>query len=38
MDRDVAREKIVEELREMGNLVSIEDYSHNVGKCYRCGT
>ena len=38
MDRFAAREAIVEELKELGNLVSIEDYSHNVGKCYRCGT
>ena len=38
MDRYEAREAIVEELRALGNLVSIEDYSHNVGKCYRCGT
>ena len=37
-DRFVARDNIVEELKELGNLVSIEDYSHNVGKCYRCGT
>ena len=31
-----AREKIVEKLKEIGALVSIEDYEHNVGKCYRC--
>lgn len=31
-----AREKIVERLKELGNLVKIEDYTHNVGKCYRC--
>ena len=31
-----AREPIVEKLRELGNLVSIEDYNHNVGTCYRC--
>ena len=31
-----AREKIVEKLKELGALVKIEDYSHNVGKCYRC--
>ena len=37
-DRFVARDNIVEELKELENLVSIEDYSHNVGKCYRCGT
>ena len=31
-----ARKLIVEELQELGNLVKIEDYTHNVGKCYRC--
>ena len=31
-----AREKIVEKLEEIGALVKIEDYTHNVGKCYRC--
>ncbi len=33
-----ARTAIVEELEKLGNLVKIEDYSHNVGKCYRCHT
>lgn len=28
--------KIVEKLKEIGALVKIEDYTHNVGKCYRC--
>ena len=31
-----ARKLIVEKLQELGNLVKIEDYTHNVGKCYRC--
>ena len=31
-----ARPLIVERLKELGNLVKIEDYTHNVGKCYRC--
>ena len=31
-----ARKKIVEKLEEIGALVKIEDYTHNVGKCYRC--
>ena len=31
-----ARPLIVEKLKEIGALVSIEDYAHNVGKCYRC--
>ena len=36
MDMLEAREKIVEKLKELGSLVEIEDYVHNVGKCYRC--
>ena len=31
-----ARKRIVEKLKELGVLVKIEDYKHNVGKCYRC--
>ena len=31
-----ARKLIVEKLKELGALVKIEDYTHNVGKCYRC--
>ena len=38
MDRYEARAQIVKELEEMGLLVSIEDYSHNVGTHDRCGT
>ncbi len=30
------RKQIVAELQEQGYLVKIEDYSHNVGTCYRC--
>lgn len=36
MDLYEARQKIVEKLEEIGDLVKIEDYTHNVGKCYRC--
>ena len=36
MDLLEARQKIVEKLDEIGALVKIEDYTHNVGKCYRC--
>ena len=36
MDLYEAREKIVERLQREGYLVKIEDYTHNVGKCYRC--
>ncbi len=38
MEQLEAREKIVEMLKESGNLVSIEDYTHNVAKCERCKT
>ena len=33
-----ARPIVVEKLKELGALVSIEDYTHNVGKCERCKT
>lgn len=33
-----ARKTIVKKLEELGALVSIEDYTHNVGKCERCKT
>jgi len=36
LDRYEARKKIVEDLEQQGYLVSVEDYSHNVGTCYRC--
>ena len=38
MDRYAARAAIVKELEEMGLLVGIEDYSHNVGTHDRCKT
>ena len=38
MDRYTAREAIVKELDEMGLLVRIEDYTHNVGTHDRCKT
>lgn len=38
MDRYEARKAIVKDLEKEGALVEIEDYSHNVGTCYRCGT
>ncbi|MDE6088217.1 MAG: valine--tRNA ligase, partial [Oscillospiraceae bacterium] len=38
MDRYEARKEIVKDLEAEGALVRIEDYSHNVGTCYRCGT
>ena len=38
MDRYEARKAIVADLEKEGALVKIEDYSHNVGTCYRCNT
>ena len=38
MDRYEARKAIVKELDELGLLVEIEDYSHNVGTHDRCKT
>ena len=33
-----ARKLIVKKLEEIDALVKTEDYTHNVGKCYRCHT
>ncbi len=38
MDRYECRKAIVEDLEAEGALLEVEDYSHNVGTCYRCGT
>ena len=38
MDRYEARKAIVEDLREQGYLIKVENYTHNVGTCYRCST
>ena len=38
MDRYECRKAMIEDLDDMGLLVRIEDHSHNVGQCYRCGT
>ncbi|HEX2998662.1 MAG TPA: valine--tRNA ligase [Armatimonadota bacterium] len=38
MDRFACRKQVVEDLREQGFLVKIDDYSHSVGHCERCGT
>ncbi len=38
LGRYEARKRIVEDLRDMGALVKIEEHAHNVGTCYRCGT
>ncbi|MBQ6235923.1 MAG: valine--tRNA ligase, partial [Clostridia bacterium] len=37
-DRFECRKNIVKDLEESGNLVKVEDYTHNVGTCYRCHT
>ena len=38
MDRYEARKAIVADLEAEGALIKVEDYSHNVGACYRCHT
>ncbi len=38
MDRYECRKQMLKDLDEMGLLVKIEEHSHNVGQCYRCGT
>jgi valyl-tRNA synthetase len=36
MTQPECRKAVVEELTAQGLLVKIEDYTHNVGTCYRC--
>ena len=38
MERYEARKAIVKDLEEGGFLIRVEDHTHNVGTCYRCGT
>ncbi len=38
MDRYEARKAMVADLEAEGLLVKVEEHSHNVGQCYRCGT
>lgn len=38
MDRYEARRAMVDDLEKLGLLVKVEEHSHNVGQCYRCGT
>ncbi len=38
MDRYEARKAIVSDLEKEGFLIKTENYNHNVGTCYRCGT
>jgi len=37
-DRYEARRNIVKDLEKGGYLIRIEDYTHNIGRCYRCKT
>ena len=37
LDRMEARRQVVEELKRLGRLQKIEDYTHAVGHCQRCG-
>lgn len=36
LERLDAREKIIEKLEKIGNVEKIEDYTNQVGYCYRC--
>ena len=36
MDRYECRKAVVRDLEDLGLMEKIEDYSHNVGTCYRC--
>ena len=38
LTRESCRKQIVEELIQGGYLIKVEDYTHNVGTCYRCRT
>lgn len=33
-----AREAVVKELEDGGFIKKVEDYTHSIGKCYKCGT
>lgn len=36
LDRFECRQKVVNDLKELGLLLKIEDLTHSVGHCYRC--
>ena len=38
LDRMEARKRVVEDLSALSLMEKIEDYTHNVGECYRCNT
>ncbi|HSW74450.1 MAG TPA: valine--tRNA ligase [Candidatus Saccharimonadales bacterium] len=35
---DESREKVIDTLEHIGALADVQDYTHNVGHCYKCGT
>jgi len=38
LSREACRKKVVEDLKEKGFLVTVEEHDHSVGECYRCKT
>ncbi len=38
LDRYECRKKVVNDLKEGGYLVRVDDHEHSVGQCYRCQT
>ncbi|SMB92614.1 valyl-tRNA synthetase [Thermanaeromonas toyohensis ToBE] len=38
LDRYTCREKVVKDLETQGYLIKVEEHTHAVGHCYRCGT
>jgi valyl-tRNA synthetase len=38
LDRFEARRAVTEELKNLGALLAVEEHTHSVGHCYRCGT
>ena len=38
LDRFNCREKILKDLKKLGLLKKVEDYTHHIGHCYRCKT
>ncbi|MDH7500024.1 MAG: class I tRNA ligase family protein, partial [candidate division NC10 bacterium] len=38
LTRSACRQRLLEDLEKAGHLQKVQDYSHSVGHCYRCGT
>jgi len=38
LDRYACRKRVVQDLKEQGYLLKVEDHTHAVGHCYRCRT